>query len=345
MPIPPLYGHDRLRGRLAGAIAAGRLPQALLLEGPAGVGKQRLALWIGQTLLCEQEQGAGEPCGRCRACGLVRSLAHPDLHWFMPVEAPRKAGDADKQVELIDAALWEELARRRERPLYDAPSGLASHSIAAVRLLLRRVALTPVMGRYKVFVVGDADRLVPQPGSEQAANALLKTLEEPPHDTQFVLSTSDPDALLPTIRSRVVRMRVQRLKDSVVTSFVQNEITGNQTAPESVTAAEGCPGRVIALKRGGATSGAEVLLSAVRKGRVARYARALGEKPYEARGAFSAMLDDVLERLRGEARRGGATARLVQAMARVLEARTLAQGNVNPQLISAVLTDDLAGVP
>jgi hypothetical protein len=71
----------------------------------------------------------------------------------------------------------------------------------------------------------------------------------------------------------------------------------------------------------------------------------LGEKPYEARGAFSAMLDDVLERLRGEARRGGATARLVQAMARVLEARTLAQGNVNPQLISAVLTDDLAGVP
>src|SRR2546425_9677265 len=92
---------------------------------------------------------------------------------------------------------------------------------ASVRLLLRKLALTPVMGPHKVFVIGDAERLVPQTGAEAAANALLKALEEPPPDTVLVLTTAEPDALLATIRSRVVRVRVARLADSVVTAFAQ----------------------------------------------------------------------------------------------------------------------------
>jgi len=57
MPIPPLYGHEGTRHRLAGAIASGRLPQALLLEGPPGVGKQRLAIWLAQALVCDAGHG------------------------------------------------------------------------------------------------------------------------------------------------------------------------------------------------------------------------------------------------------------------------------------------------
>ena len=352
MPIPPLYGHEGLQARLAGAVATGRLPQALLLEGPWGVGKQRLALWIAQTLLCEREGGAGEPCGACHACRLTLSLSHPDLHWFVPVELSKKGVDGDKQIDLAEEALGEEMARRRERPLYERPSGLASHGIASVRLLLRRMALTPAMGRYKVFIIGDAERLVPQTGAEQAANALLKALEEPPHDTQFVLTTSDADALLPTILSRVVRVRVQRVTDSVVTSFAQAELSGSGTggpvmAVSTVTRAEGCPGRLVApvgTQRAHNTALADALVRAARGKAPARYEFALTQKPFEARGAFSDMLDDLVNRLREAVQAGGETRRLVQAMGRVLEARAQAQGNVNPQLIAAVLAEDLAGV-
>src|SRR2546430_7861590 len=203
MPLPPLCGHEGIRNRLVGAIASGRLPQVLLFEGQRGVGKQRLALWLAQALLCERPGGGGgspggtgaprggEPCGTCRACTQVLGLSHPDLHWFMPIEPPKKAGDAGKQVELIEEALAEELAARRERPLYGPPSGLASHGIAAVRLLLRRLALKPVLGPRRVFIVGDAERLVPQRANPEAANAVLKALEEPPAGTWCVLTAAE----------------------------------------------------------------------------------------------------------------------------------------------------------
>ncbi|HYU36791.1 MAG TPA: hypothetical protein VEL29_02575 [Gemmatimonadales bacterium] len=359
MPIPPLYGHEGIRYRLAGAIASGRLPQALLFEGPAGVGKQRLALWVAQALVCEGtgdpkrlpdgrgngETGKGEPCGRCHHCKLVLNLSHPDVHWFVPLEPSKKGGDADKQVELVEEALGEEMATRRQQPLYEPPSGLASHGIAAVRLLLRRLVLTPAMGRRKVFLIGDAERLVPQTGAEAAANALLKALEEPPADTAFILTTAAPDSLLPTILSRVVRVRVARLADSIVTAFAQLElgVTGQRELAQRVALADGRIGRLLA-EGDGSVRGADAaarFVAAVEAGPVSRYGLALGLQPFQARGGFTDMLDGLLERLREQARAGGESEKLVAAIARVLEVRGLAQGNVNPQLVAAVLADDL----
>src|SRR5213594_989617 len=344
MPIPPLYAHEGIRHRLVGAVASGRLPQALLFEGPTGVGKQRLALWLAQALMCEA--GLGEGCGKCQHCKLVLSLSHPDVHWFVPLELSKKGGDADQQVELVEEALGEEMAARRQQPLYQPPSGLASHGIAAVRLLLRRLVLTPAMGRRKVFVIGDAERLVPQTGAEAAANALLKALEEPPADTVFVLTTAAPDALLPTILSRVVRVRVARLGDSVVTAFAQQElgVTGQRELAQRVALADGRIGRLLADGEGRArgADAADRFLAAVEAGPERRYGFALGLQPFQARGGFTDMLDGLLERLREQARAGGETEKVVEAIAQVLEARGLAQGNVNPQLVAAVLADDLA---
>jgi len=344
MPIPPLYAHEGIRHRLVGAIASGRLPQALLFEGPTGVGKQRLALWLAQALMCEA--GLGEGCGKCQHCKLVLSLSHPDVHWFVPLELSKKGGDADKQVELVEEALGEEMAARRQQPLYEPPSGLASHGIAAVRLLLRRLVLTPAMGRRKVFVIGDAERLVPQTGAEAAANALLKALEEPPADTVLILTTAAPDALLPTILSRVVRVRLARLADSVVAAFAQQEfgVTGQHELAQRVALADGRIGRLLADgdRRAKGTEAADRFLAAVESGPVHRYGYALGLQPFQARGGFTDMLDGLLERLREQARAGGETEKVVEAIAQVLEARGLAQGNVNPQLVAAVLADDLA---
>lgn len=359
MPIPPLYGHEGIRNRLVGAIASGRLPQALLFEGPRGVGKQRLALWLGQTLVCEAggkpgaaEKGSREPCGECRHCRLVVTLSHPDVQWFVPLELSKKGADADKQVELVEEALGEEMAVRREQPYYEAPSGLASHGIASVRLLLRRLALRPALARRRVIIVGDAERLVPQRANPEAANALLKALEEPPPDTLLVLTAADADALLPTILSRVVRVRVARLADSVVAAFAQRElgVTGQRELAQRVALAEGCIGRFLASGGRGAGGAAgeggvaaERFLAAVEGGPVRRYAFALTQQPFQARGAFTDMLDGLLERLRAQARAGSETQKVVEAIARVLEARGLAQGNVNPQLVAAVLAEDLAG--
>jgi DNA polymerase III subunit delta' len=348
MPLRPLYGHEGTRNRLAGAFASGRLPQALLFEGPRGVGKQRLALWLAQTILCdgEREKGKREACGECQSCKLVLNLSHPDVHWLVPVEITRKGADADKQVELAQDALAEEMAARREQPLHQPPSGLASHGIASVRLLARQLHLTPALGRRKVFIVGDAERLVPQPANPEAANALLKALEEPPADTVFVLTSSQPDTLLPTILSRVVRVRVARLPDSVVTEFAQRELgNGHQRdVSQLVMSAEGCVGRLLALVEGqdpGNTQPAETFLRATRGSGPDRYAIALAQQPFQARGGFTELLDGLLARLRAAARTGKETGAVVAAIARVLDARGMAQGNVNPQLLAAVLAEDM----
>lgn len=196
------------------------------------------------------------------------------------------------------------------------------------------------MASRKVFIVGDAERLIPQRANPEAANALLKVLEEPPADTVLILTASEPDSLLPTILSRVVRVRVSRVPDSVVTAFIHNELPESK-APAA--AADGCIGRVFA--RGDAVAPEREVTGAFRtslRSAVDRYAFALRQAPFQARGGFTDMLDGLVDRLRDEVRRGGDTRRLAEAIALVLQAREQAQGNVNPQLLTAVLAGDLA---
>ena len=344
MPLPPLIGHEGVKTRLAGAHASGKLPQALLLAGPRGVGKQRLALWLAQLIQCEAP--GREPCGQCRPCRLVLSLQHPDVHWFVPVELSKRGGsgggDADKQVDLVADALADEMAARREHPLYAPVAGLASHPVASVRLLLRRLALTPAMGNRKVFVVGDAERLIPQLGTEVAANALLKALEEPPADSVVILTAADPNALLATILSRVVLVRVARIADSDVTAFAQQAlaIRDKDELSQRVTAAEGSIGKLFATNAPRSGDG--------QHDQAARFLDApllfaLGQVPFQARGGFTDMLDALADKLRSEVKRGGDTEKLVEAIALVMDARDVAQGNVNPQLLAAVLAEDLRG--
>lgn len=358
----PLIGHSDARRRLGQALAAGRLPQVLLVTGPVGVGKQRLALWLAQLVLCEQPDG--EPCGRCRACRLVEELAHPDLHWFVPILRP-KATDPDKQVAEAAEILAEAMEERRKQPLYGAPDGMASHSVASVRLLQRRAALTAAEGGRKFFLVGDAERLVPQESSQEAANALLKLLEEPPPQTFFVLTAVDARRLLPTIRSRAVPLRLGRLGDAEVREFLRTRVQPPPAGAEleaRVAAAEGAIGAAVRAgdETARARDAAVQMLEAVLGGPGARLERALRQAPYAARGDFSSLLDALADTL-GEAARGtlGHPVRgavpdrllrhrgpepLLRAIEHVERAREAAAGNVNPQLLLAVLGEELAEV-
>jgi len=352
VPLHAIYGHDELRSRLATSMRAGRLPTALLLTGAPGVGKQRLGLWIAQGLLCEN--GPGEPCGACHSCRLAANLSHPDIHWFFPIARPK--GEEDKQADEAEELLAQAVAGRRDQPLYARPDGMAAIFLPLVRVLHRRAQMRPAMGRSKVFVVGEADRLVPQASSQEAANALLKVLEEPPPDTFFILTTAEPASVLPTIRSRLVTLRVRRLKAAELVRFlgeVPQPPLGAADARRRAELAGGSIGEALSLdaERADAAAAAQQLLDAAVHGGEARFRYVLALKPFGGRGDFTDTLaaagELLRDRLAAQLRAPAAGAAppatgLLEAIRDLERARKLARGNGNPQLIAADLTRRLA---
>ena len=264
MPIIPLFGHDALRRRFQDALARDSLPASLLLHGPRGVGKQRLALWLAQALLCT---GDDRPCGRCQSCRYAVELGHPDLHWFFPRERLKKDGASIDDVRADYAEALQ--ARLKSEGLHPPSSGTEGLFVGAVRALVQSASMHPALGDRKVFVVGDAERMVPQEGADMAANAFLKLLEEPLPDTFLILTTSEPGALLPTIRSRVVSVRVAPMPDADVRTMLSDERVARaldaeglpRGVDERVRLAQGAPGALIgAPERSEAESQAKKLL-------------------------------------------------------------------------------------
>ncbi len=352
MPIVDLYGHEQLRERLGESIRAGTLPASLLLQGPRGVGKQRLALWLAQRLLCTE---ADSPCGACKTCRYVAELTHPDLHWIFP--RPRLK-DSDPDLEQVRDDYAEATADRAAASgLYAAPSGTEGIYVATVRSLVQRAAISPAMGNRKVFILGDAERMVPQEGADMAANAFLKLLEEPPADTTVILTSSEPGALLPTIRSRVVAVRVPLVQDSAVRAFVENPVVrkaldakAKMTTAERVRAAAGAPGRLLTGEIDArATINARKIVDAATGARQSVvYSTALSQGSAGARGAFADTLEALVELLGERARDAlhkkdvSAAASAARAVDAVLKAQTYADGNVSPQLIASKLIRDLS---
>jgi DNA polymerase-3 subunit delta' len=352
VPIIPVYGHEALRARLREAMSRGTLPGSILLHGQRGVGKQRLALWMGQTLLCSAE--AERPCGRCQHCKYATALVHPDLHWFFP--RPR-IKESDPDPETVRQDYGDAIRERVERGgLYTPTDGTEAIYVAVVRALLREAALSPALARRKVFVVGDAERMVSQEGSDQAANAFLKLLEEPPADTTLILTSSEPGALLPTIRSRVVAIRVAPLPDRSIREFVANRVVADALSEsgvppsidEQVDLAQGAPGALLAA--GGirdALDQASRLLAIIERGDPADRLRiAFTQGSSKARGGFMQMLDALTvvlhHRVRSAVSEGDAkAARTARALETVERAKAMATGNVNPQLLSAALMRQL----
>jgi DNA polymerase-3 subunit delta' len=157
---------------------------ALLVHGPRGVGQFELSLALAQSWLCETPLDR-LACGRCASCRLVQAHSHPDLLVLLP-EALREplgwaAGDDDEGAS-------DKAAKRK--PSKDI-------RVDEVRLAIAFAQTTAARGRGKVCVLHPAERM-----NGISANALLKTLEEPPGDARMVLGCAAPDALLPTIRSR-----------------------------------------------------------------------------------------------------------------------------------------------
>lgn len=183
-------------GTLRRALETGRVHHAYLFDGPPGTGKEMAAFGLAQALVCERRSGAAA-CGACSSCG--RAVPASVLG-----EGDGRSRHPD--VVVVERGLYEPQTLGRRTP------EAQDISIDQIRtLVLARAAYPPHEGRAKVIVVRRAEEL-----STPAANALLKTLEEPIARTHFVLLTSALGALLPTVRSRAQRVRFGALPDDVL---------------------------------------------------------------------------------------------------------------------------------
>ncbi len=174
MAFRNIVGHRTIVALLSRSIARQTLPPSLLFAGPAGIGKRRVADAVAQTLNCLSPVAAtaGEALDACGTCAACARIARA-VHPDVIVVEPDDKG---------------------------------SIKIDPIRAVVDRTAFRPFEGRLRVVIIDQADAMV-----GPAQNALLKTLEEPPSASMFLLLTARPDALLPTVRSRCPRVRFQPL--------------------------------------------------------------------------------------------------------------------------------------
>ena len=170
--VAPYPWHRALAGDLLTRRA--RWPHAVLLAGCAGIGKRALAQWLARALLCESPHADRAPCGACPSCRYTAAGQHPDLRLVEPIDI---VDDEPKPVEWI--------------------------VVDRIRALTAWADLTSHRGGAKVALIDPAERM-----NASAANALLKTLEEPPANTFFLLVSHQPGRLPPTVISRCQRVTV-----------------------------------------------------------------------------------------------------------------------------------------
>jgi len=186
----PVVGHEPALARLKRSLEKGNLGHAYLISGPPHVGKMTLALTLAQALNC---RSSDSPCGTCSQCLRIVALSHPDV-----------------QVVTLGSAVSEEERSRSEI------------GITQVRNDIQHWAsLPPFEGGYRVFIIGEAELL-----SEEAANCMLKTLEEPQEKVVFMLLTSEPKRLPETVISRCQRLDLKPVAvEKITASLVQRGLS------------------------------------------------------------------------------------------------------------------------
>ena len=212
--------HEPLWRQIQERRAVGRLPHALLLGGPPGLGKLSFACRLAQALLCESPGAAGDACGQCRSCRLFRAGSHPDYSRVQP-EDEQKSGEGDSSAG-------------------DTGSGKKKKSkvikIDQIRDLCAFLDHTAQYGGYKIALLEPADQL-----NVNAANSLLKTLEEPPGACVLLLVAARPARLPATVRSRCQLIRFDRPATEQALPWLTARMTGDLDPATVLDVAAGSP--------------------------------------------------------------------------------------------------------
>jgi DNA polymerase-3 subunit delta' len=219
MPFKQVIGHRRLVALLARAVDRGSLPPSLIFAGPAGVGKRFAAVATAQLLNCTNRVGRSPDIDACGVC----------------VACTRIGRGVHSDVLTVE------------------PGDSGSIKIDQVRDIIDRAGYRPFEGRCRVVIIDGADALVPA-----AQNALLKTLEEPPSLSIFILVTAQPDLLLPTVRSRCPRLRFGALATDDIVAALVDRGRSDQEARAIAATADGSLQRALASVAGDVVAGRDV---------------------------------------------------------------------------------------
>jgi len=207
------------------ALETGRFAHAYLFTGPEGSGKESVAFEIASIFNCRsiKDCSADEACGTCPDCLQIQSFMHPNMEYIFPVEsALLDPGDSAKKEnkrfaeakERYDALLEQKQQNPYFSPAMERSMGILTEQIISLQ---HKASFMPREGSKKIFIISQAERLHPS-----AANKLLKLLEEPPAHVVFILVSSRPEALLPTIRSRCQSIKFSRVTAAELRLWLQD---------------------------------------------------------------------------------------------------------------------------
>ena len=223
MRFADITGQEDLKRHLTQSVDAGRVSHAQLFTGTAGSGALAVAVAYVQYLCCRHRSG-GDSCGECPDCRQIAALAHPDLHLVFPVN---KQGKKSGEVMRSDEFLPQFRALFAERGGYFSPQdwydrldlGKTLKGMIAAREadeIIRKLSFKSFEADYKTMLIW-----LPEAMNEEAANKILKILEEPWDRTLFILVCEHPDRLLPTIVSRTQEVCVPRIAPDVLERVAQ----------------------------------------------------------------------------------------------------------------------------
>lgn len=218
MRFSDIIGHDELKRRLAAQIDMGRVSHAQLFTGLSGYGTLPLALAYVQYLFCEHRSG-GDSCGVCPSCVQLSQLAHPDLHLVFPAnKREKKSGEAVISDLFIDK--WREIWQDKggiftPEEWYDRLDlGKTMKGLITAKEseeIIKKLSLKSYASEYKAMIIW-----LPEAMNQEAANKILKILEEPWDKTLFILVSEHPEQLLATITSRTQEVSVGRIESAAL---------------------------------------------------------------------------------------------------------------------------------
>jgi DNA polymerase-3 subunit delta' len=244
--LKDVVGQQRVKDTLKRDIENGRVAHAYLFCGDEGVGKFAAALAFARALLCTG--GGAAPCGRCESCRQVDNHTHPDFHCALPVCLAKEHRGSDGQS--LNEKGWEfldETCRKRVADPYvaDEAAGIPLIPVEWIREINHAIQRGAVKSGFTVALICDIDLL-----NRESANAMLKTLEEPPADTLIICTTRRPFAVLPTLVSRCRIVRFGYIAPSDIAAACAARLgtpADDERIAEAARYAEGSLGRALRL--------------------------------------------------------------------------------------------------